>query len=1093
MFQKQKINLASRITARSLLVVHTFFQDTEKYEAFIEAAAEGQAQEFLLNHVDHLPEETCIALAQYCKLLNRLEPLSIARMEALFSVDIEDPQLFEEHQNLGILEEWEYLQYEFQDSFHPAHRKIMQLLAEEIRLLDEFAELILSLDPDLQILTSFNEQPPQIPDEEKLIEWLEAEKWMTLGQAVLQHTDPQSDNGLINLNKEFKPILLRAFQKHISFWIKQDGSLTKEEKQHIFSGHGAFLNYVAQREDPQYPAFIALTLDSFIHQFQQSDKYLLTLKELGTHYERIEPKTDADREALIRLYEFVLEHINWLYEDAVQSEDPEFAIRTELELHQKLGVLYAQLWEIESAVSHFKEAATLAYAQEWNDSFEGALFHLLETYQKYLREEKLSSLLPKVLNGDGSWLGIYEKIELSLDLRQTLEVLFLEGLNNRSVEPDAFLTVQKLLKTEIGLDFARQMHQMQKGLNIDTKSFFRLSQQLQATIAPLQSSNEQWLEELEFGVPNLDIYKEKLRRLDESALDLWAPHRLQLQLHQARLGHLENDESCVSSFHHLLPKMEQWPHFSNHKKSFWYTEFVASISLCLEEKPMLLGRLEQAARKALEYIANGFVENYLERTALISTMNELDHLTKALVLNAKRVDTANLRQGVLNLLWNVLTFRQQFANGFLGKSMLAVPDGKAYQQQLDSFRNILWDWHGNRNRTQELSIFKSIREIRNMEFPVWRQSFRLEQFNTPDVPSVIYAFQQKVDGKREVLILSYYPEGGLGGKEDKFQLEMISDFHQIEDWIQEYRLKAGLMWEREGWNSILREPKLMEQLSYRLGRTFHNPANAVEDFMADLNGTQAIRKQFVYADQFLHLFPIESMSAKQGQQLGTSLNIAMVLANPKELQPVNLEKGVLLVSDIPTRGRVKHLPETKLEAAQIERLICAKKHPLVHLQNQAATLEALKQNLNQAKPAVLHLATHGFASEGMPAETAALFLSSDNEGDAGLLGYLDILNLDLHGIELVVLSACNSSVGEIKWSSPMQGLAYAFLQAGADAVLASRRKVNDAATAKIMTHFYSLLLSYEPGEALRQTRLHFIDQPELGVKKQDLASWALFV
>ena len=71
----------------------------------------------------------------------------------------------------------------------------------------------------------------------------------------------------------------------------------------------------------------------------------------------------------------------------------------------------------------------------------------------------------------------------------------------------------------------------------------------------------------------------------------------------------------------------------------------------------------------------------------------------------------------------------------------------------------------------------------------------------------------------------------------------------------------------------------------------------------------------------------------------------------------------------------------------------------------------------------------------------------------GLLTGLEASLLNLQGTELVILSACDSSSGEVKNGEGVMSLRRAFRIAGAETVLASHWKVSDKATSALMTEF----------------------------------------
>ncbi|MBT4492987.1 MAG: CHAT domain-containing protein [Gammaproteobacteria bacterium] len=166
-------------------------------------------------------------------------------------------------------------------------------------------------------------------------------------------------------------------------------------------------------------------------------------------------------------------------------------------------------------------------------------------------------------------------------------------------------------------------------------------------------------------------------------------------------------------------------------------------------------------------------------------------------------------------------------------------------------------------------------------------------------------------------------------------------------------------------------------------------------------------------------------------------------------------------------------------------------------------------------PEILHMATHGFFLEAddtlrkrllkmqrssdiqvpPPGDNPLLraglafaginsnaqFLGDIDTVNDGVLTALEVLGLDLSGTRLVVLSACETGLGEIHEGEGVYGLRRSFQEAGVAEVISSLWEVSDAGTQALMTDLYDRILEGVPArEALRQTQLDMLDSPEWG-------------
>jgi CHAT domain-containing protein len=108
----------------------------------------------------------------------------------------------------------------------------------------------------------------------------------------------------------------------------------------------------------------------------------------------------------------------------------------------------------------------------------------------------------------------------------------------------------------------------------------------------------------------------------------------------------------------------------------------------------------------------------------------------------------------------------------------------------------------------------------------------------------------------------------------------------------------------------------------------------------------------------------------------------------------------------------------------------------------------------------------------------------------GILTALEMATLDLWGTKLVVLSACETGLGEVEVGEGVYGLRRALVIAGAEAQLMSLWKVDDAATRELMTAYYQRLVVGEGrAEALRQVQLEMLANPALRRPRY----WASFI
>jgi CHAT domain-containing protein len=129
---------------------------------------------------------------------------------------------------------------------------------------------------------------------------------------------------------------------------------------------------------------------------------------------------------------------------------------------------------------------------------------------------------------------------------------------------------------------------------------------------------------------------------------------------------------------------------------------------------------------------------------------------------------------------------------------------------------------------------------------------------------------------------------------------------------------------------------------------------------------------------------------------------------------------------------------------------------------------------------IIHFATHGLLNSEHPLLSGLVFSLIDENGKPqdGFLRMHEIYNLQLPA-ELVVLSACQTALGEEIKGEGLVGLARGFMHAGAQRVVASLWQVDDQATAQLMGHFYRGMLkeNLRPAAALRAAQIEMSRNP----------------
>ena len=219
------------------------------------------------------------------------------------------------------------------------------------------------------------------------------------------------------------------------------------------------------------------------------------------------------------------------------------------------------------------------------------------------------------------------------------------------------------------------------------------------------------------------------------------------------------------------------------------------------------------------------------------------------------------------------------------------------------------------------------------------------------------------------------------------------------------------------------------------------------------------------------------------------LDIDNLLAESERYAQEDLLASRSIENDTINRGNVQYLPGTKKEAENINTLLENNNISAMLYTSSKANEESFK-SLNGKYCTIIHLATHGFYWSTSIANNQELFskllMKESNRFEVinnpmnrcgllfagantalqgnrkyipegvqdGILTAAEIALMDFRGVSLVVLSACETGMGDMNIDG-LSGLQTAFKMAGVQTIIMSLWKVNDQATQLLMTEFYN--------------------------------------
>ncbi|MBS4014357.1 MAG: CHAT domain-containing protein [Bacteroidetes bacterium] len=299
-----------------------------------------------------------------------------------------------------------------------------------------------------------------------------------------------------------------------------------------------------------------------------------------------------------------------------------------------------------------------------------------------------------------------------------------------------------------------------------------------------------------------------------------------------------------------------------------------------------------------------------------------------------------------------------------------------------------------------------------------------------------------------------------------------------------------------------------------------------------------IKTVYISPAGLLHNISFAALSNNKNEFVIDNINIAMVTSSSQinnvseklVFRNANLFGGINFDGPSSQNQVWKYLEGTSVEVDKIDKLLKKKKVKTKVFKNLFATEEQFKDNSNNTD--ILHIATHGFfypdpkkakeieqttikigevtfrGSEsglGMSSfvknpnplmRSGLVFagandvwneIETDSSKQDGVLTAYEVANINLQNTKLVVLSACETGLGDIRGSEGVYGLQRAFKMAGAKHLIMSLWQVPDKETVEFMEIFYEKLLDY------KDVRKAFNETQREMRQKYDPFFWAAFV
>ena len=327
------------------------------------------------------------------------------------------------------------------------------------------------------------------------------------------------------------------------------------------------------------------------------------------------------------------------------------------------------------------------------------------------------------------------------------------------------------------------------------------------------------------------------------------------------------------------------------------------------------------------------------------------------------------------------------------------------------------------------------------------------------------------------------------------------------------------------------EPKLVvlengNQLETRYAKFYRNAVqqkvddqNSYDQFWARIEPALAGKKIiYISPDGVYNQINLNTLKKTNGDYIFNRYDLT-IIGNSKDLIALKNQKATAprknaFLLGFPDYGgdAVAALPGTKIEIDNIGKILKTGGYQVTPYVQKTAT-EAVVKAIKG--PAIVHIATHAYFQQDVEATSVGVHgenarnnpllrsgillagasptirgevMPNLESNDNGVLTAYEAMNLNLEGTDLIILSACETGLGDVRAGEGVYGLQRSFLVAGAKALVMSLWKVDDAATQALMTNFYTnLAKGGSKSKAFKQAQL------QLMAKYKEPYYWGAFV